>query len=47
MNYFIKIIYYEVFLYLLPNTLIVNFRKGTIAFWLNKIQRYLVEDVLL
>ena len=33
---FIIIIYYEVFSYFFPNTLIVNFQQETIAFWRKK-----------
>ena len=40
-------IYCEVFLYFFPNTLIMNFQQGTIAFWLKKILDHLVKGVLL
>ena len=43
-NYFIIIIFYEVFLYLFPNQF---FPKSFFAFWRKKSRRHLVKGVLL
>ena len=42
-NSFIIIMYYEVFSYFFPNTLIVKFQQETIAFWRKKILRHLLR----